>query len=69
MYMDGGLNYSPGLPLIIPNLIKTKQEPEEDENADDTGDYMPPLLQGHRVTLEGKLTTFLKNKKLIQEVP
>ena len=37
-----------------------KQEPEEDENADDTGDYMPPLLQGHRVTLEGKFKhTFL----------
>jgi len=33
-------------------LEEDKLEPEEDENADDTGDYMPPLLQGHRVTLE-----------------
>ena len=42
----------------------SKQEPEEDDNADDTGDYMPPLLQGHRVTLEGKLmlTYFTKTK-------
>lgn len=40
--------------LLSPTLLKMKQEPEEDENADDTGDYMPPLLQGHRVTLEGK---------------
>merc|ERR1712129_548915 len=33
-------------------LEEDKLEPEEDENADDTGDCMPPLLQGHRVTLE-----------------
>ena len=42
----------------------SKQEPEEDDNADDTGDYMPPLLQGHRVTLEGKLMlTYLTKTK------
>ena len=31
------------------------QDQEEEEDADDTGDYMPPGLQGHRVTLEGNV--------------